>query len=87
MSPTAAEILAVLKKRDGIETQVRLKTGRVYRVFNIAWGQDDSDPELHVTTNISPDIEGASVDLFFTNEVSALLDPTSNETLFSRPSA
>jgi len=53
-------------------------------VFNVAWGQDFEDPEYHITSNISPDIDGASMDFFFTNHVVALVDPATGTILYDR---
>jgi hypothetical protein len=43
-------------------------------VRNIAWGYDIGDEFAHVTTNVSPAVEGASIDFFFTSEVRAVID-------------
>jgi hypothetical protein len=72
--PVDLAILDVLQGRDGRLTIVRLEDGRRLRTFNIAWGYDRGDRFSHVTTNISPDVEGEAIDFFFTNEVTALLD-------------
>jgi len=53
---------------------VVLAVGRRLDVRNVAWGYDMGDEYAHVTTNISPDVEEASIDVFFTNEVRAVLD-------------
>lgn len=60
---------------------VTLLDGRTYTVHNIAWGYDSGDAHAHVTTNISPDVDGASIDLFFTNEISRIVDPLTGEVL------
>jgi hypothetical protein len=73
--PVDAAILAALQDRDGELTYVVLDDGRRVRVFNIAWGYDIGDRFSHVTTNVSPFVEGEAIDFFFTNEVAALLDP------------
>ena len=43
-------------------------------MFNIAWGSDMGDEYTHVTTNVSPSIQGERIDFFFTNEVDAVKD-------------
>ena len=63
------EVLAALQDRDGRLTEVELIDGRRLRVWNIAWGYDQGDSHAHVTTNISPAIDGEAVDFFFTREV------------------
>jgi hypothetical protein len=69
-------ILAVLQGRDGLLTEVVLRSGAMHRCFNIAWGYDTGDEFSHVTTNISPDVPGEEIDFFFTSEVLALRDAT-----------
>jgi hypothetical protein len=59
--------------------------GQRYLVFNIAWGYDEGDEWAHVTTNISPRIEGEHVDFFFTSLVVAALDPSTDDLLYSLP--
>ncbi|MFF9351545.1 hypothetical protein [Streptomyces sp. NPDC014734] len=50
-------------------------------VFNIAWGYDLGDEYAHITTNISPDVDGESVDFFFTGSLAAIVDPASGSVL------
>jgi len=83
-SPEAERVLAILRKRDGVETIVRLSNGLTYKVLNIAWGQDTDDPEFHVTTNISPSVPGATTGFFTTDAVVEILDPGSGQVLFGR---
>lgn len=58
--------------------------GRVLTVFNIAWGLDDGEDYEHLTTNISPGVEDASVDFFLTSEVRSVRAGESSELLWSR---
>jgi hypothetical protein len=51
-------------------------------VFNIAWGEDFGDDYEHVTTNISPSVEGTTVDLFFTDEVAEIVEAESGAVLW-----
>jgi len=83
-SPTAERVLEVLRGRDGLATDVRLEDGGTCTVFNVAWGQDFEDPEYHITSNVSPRIDGASTDFFFTNAVVALIDPATGSSLYER---
>jgi hypothetical protein len=66
-------IIDTFQSRDGLETKVELKDGRLISVWNIAWGYDIGDDFAHITTNISPKIDNAAVDFFFTNEISKIL--------------
>jgi hypothetical protein len=61
---------------------VRLSESRTLRVFNIAWGQDIGDDFEHITSNISPRVEGAATDFFFTDEIVSIVDPAKGETLW-----
>ncbi len=68
---------------------MELSGSRVLDVFNIAWGGDIGDEYEHITSNISPNVEGASVDLFFTDEIARIVDPVSGAVLWEadgRPS-
>jgi len=67
------DIIDTFQSRDGLETKVQLKNGRLISVWNIAWGYDIGDEFAHITTNISPNIDNATVDFFFTNEISKIL--------------
>ncbi len=51
-------------------------------VFDIAWGEDLEDDFEHITTNVSPGVDGAVIDLFFTDEVVSVVDPNGGETLW-----
>ena len=66
-------IIDIFISRDGIETKVELKNGRLVSIWNIAWGYDIGDAFAHITTNISPNIDNAQIDFFFTNEISRTL--------------
>jgi hypothetical protein len=66
-------IIDIFKSRDGLETKVELKNGRLISVWNIAWGYDIGDEFAHITTNISPNVDNATIDFFFTNEISRIL--------------
>jgi len=82
---TSETILRVLRKRDGIATSVLLTDGEILRVVNIAWGYDTGAVHAHVTTNISPQIEGETVGFFRTDEVRALLDPVIQTVQYAPP--
>lgn len=75
-------IIALLEKRDGLATFIRLKNGNSLKILNIAYGYDMGDEFAHVTTNISPSIEGESIDFFFTSKIVEIIDPENKEVLF-----
>jgi hypothetical protein len=83
-TPEDEPILAVLHRRDGLATTVQLTDSKVVVVFNIAWGYDTGDAYSHVTTNISPTVEGAAIDYFYTSEIARLVDPSTDEVLYER---
>ena len=75
-------VTQVLRARDGVKTRVELSADRTLDVLNVAEGQDVGDDYEHITTNISPDIAGCTVDLFFTDEVARIVDPWSGDVLW-----
>ncbi len=80
--PIDAKIIQTLRERGGKWTTIELKSGESCRAFNIAWGYDFGDEWAHVTTNISPDQEGTSIDYFYTSDVLRLVDEESGSILF-----
>ena len=76
--PRDLEVLRILTQRDGVLTEVVLKSGEVFRCFNIAWGYDMGDEFSHITTNVSPFVDGEQGDFFFSNDVAELRDPMGN---------
>ncbi|MFI9240591.1 hypothetical protein [Streptomyces sp. NPDC053079] len=79
--PKDDAILQLLQDRDGVATEVVLRDGMKLTVFNIAWGYDLGDEYAHVTTNISPDVDGGAIDFFFTTTVAAVVDPATGTVL------
>ncbi|MBM6399791.1 hypothetical protein [Phycicoccus sonneratiae] len=79
--PADAHILELLVNRDGLPTLVTLENGATITVYNIAWGYDIGDEYAHVTTNVSPEVDGTAIHLFLTSEVRSISDPDSGETL------
>jgi hypothetical protein len=75
-------VIELLRARDGVATDARLRDGRVCIVFNIAWGYDIGDDFAHVSTNVSPRSEGNDFDFFFTSETDAITDPPSGDVLY-----
>jgi hypothetical protein len=65
-------LIETLTARDGLPTLLTLKDGRQRTRHNIAWGYDIGDGFAHVTTNISPEVDGATVDFFYTSEVESI---------------
>lgn len=72
--PRDTALLDLLRAREGQRTTVVLADGKRLTVLNIAWGYDMGDEFAHVTTNISPEIEGTSAGFFFTHDVRELCD-------------
>ncbi|MDT4892338.1 MAG: hypothetical protein QOE97_1373 [Pseudonocardiales bacterium] len=60
-----------------------LRDGTTLVVHNIAWGYDDGDDSAHVTTNISPRLDGTTIDFFCTSDVVSLADPQTGAALHS----
>ena len=70
-------IVPVLRSRNGLPTEVLLSDNRALTVLNVAWGEDMGDDFEHLTSNVSPSVNGTSIDLFFTDEVVKIADPES----------
>ena len=83
-SERAAKIVQLLSERDGVHTVVRMIDGRSFHVLNIAWGRDEGEDYEHVTTNISPPVEGQDIDFFLTGDVEKVIAPESEYPLWSR---
>ena len=75
------ELIDLLVHRDGRATEVVCRDGSILTFVNIAWGYDEGESHAHVTTNISPDVIEASMDLFFTHEVTTVRDPLTGAVL------
>nr|BAJ07054.1 putative integron gene cassette protein [uncultured bacterium] len=67
-------IIEILKTRDALETHVQLKSGKVAKLWNIAWGYDMGDDFAHITTNISPGQPEQDMDFFYTHEIVKIND-------------
>lgn len=81
--PEDKDLLALLKSRDGSPTLISMLDGKRYTVYNIAWGYDVGDAYAHITTNISPEVPGASIDFFFTDQVLDVREPSSETILYT----
>jgi hypothetical protein len=79
--PADAELIDLLVQRDGLVTRVVCRDGDSRTVMNIAWGYDDGDEYAHITTNVSPDVPGASIDFFVTRDVRSVHDPLTGAVL------
>ncbi len=81
---TAADqhLIDLLCKREGLPTKITLNDHRVIEVWNIAWEYDSGDDFAHVSTNVSPRIEGTTFDFFFTAQILKISDAISGEVLF-----
>ncbi len=71
------------RDRDGIPSEVVLRDGSRLLIFNISWGFDPAAVSAQVTTNISPSIGGAPVDVFTTDAVVAINDPETGAPLLA----
>ncbi|MBV8386719.1 MAG: hypothetical protein JO367_05130 [Actinobacteria bacterium] len=78
-------LIKLFRDRDGVDSEVTLANGIRIIVRNIAWGYDDADEWAHVTTNISPEVAGYSVDTFSTKDVVLVSDRASGTALYTRP--
>jgi hypothetical protein len=79
------KLIDLFKDRDGKPTTVKLFNKAVITVWNIAWGYDMDDEYANITSNISPSIEGATIDFFSTSDVLEISDSESEKILFSKP--
>ena len=61
---------------------VHLKNGESRIVWNIAWGYDIGDDYAHITTNISPTVEGASIDVFYSYEIVRIINTDNDDTIY-----
>jgi len=82
--PRDADLIALFVSRDGSRLVVKVDGGSSYEVFNIAWGYDMGDDHAHVTSNISPDVDGFPIDVFSTESVIEILDGETGARLYAR---
>lgn len=59
-----------------------LSDNRALTVLNVAWGEDMGDDFEHLTSNVSPWVDGTSIDLFFTDEIVKIVDPESGAVMW-----
>lgn len=71
------KLIELLRSRDALRTRLELRDGTALDVWNIAWGYDHGDDFAHITSNISPEQDGSSIDFFFTHQVKKVIDPES----------
>ena len=83
--PKDSDLMSLLVSRDGARLIVHIDGGASYEVFNVAWGYDMGDDHAHVTSNVSPAIDGLSIDFFLTANVSEVVDGETGERLYVRP--
>ena len=76
------ELIRLLRERDGLRTVVDTRRNVSLLVVNIGWGYDLSEPYAHVSTNVSPTVEGEDYDLFHTFEVTRVRDEASGSELY-----
>ena len=75
-------VIPLLRQREGQETIVFLSNARTLRIFNAVWGQDLGEDFEHITSNISPNVDGATIDFFFTDEIASIVDPVTGKQLW-----
>ncbi|MFI5781576.1 hypothetical protein [Nocardia sp. NPDC051570] len=85
VGPADRTILRLLRDRDrdGVPSEVVLHDGSRLLIFNISWGYDPHAASAQVTTNISPAMGGAPVDVFTTAAVVAINDPETGAPLLA----
>lgn len=81
------DLIQLLRERDGSRTIVDLRRNISLVVVNIAWGYDLGEPYAHVSTNISPIVEGEDFDFFHTYEVTRIRDEFSRSEIFDGSNA
>ena len=52
-------------------------------MYDIAWGYDIGDQYAHVTSNVSPGVEGRQIDFFFTSDIERIIDPRTGTVIFN----
>jgi len=75
-------MIAAFQDRDGLPTLVTFRDGSSMIVSNIAWGYDEGAKWAHVTSNISPAIDNASVGFFYASEILRLNDAETGGVVF-----
>ena len=85
--PAYDVVLDLLKRREGVATDIMLDDGRTVRSQNIAWSFDLGNPVAHLTINVSPlnPESNLPIDSFFADEVVRIVDPENGAELFERP--
>jgi hypothetical protein len=81
-APADSALIDLLRMRDGTVTAVHLATGDAFTVWNVAWGYDIGDAWAHVTSSVSPLVDGFAIDLFDTADVVRISDPADGLTLW-----
>jgi hypothetical protein len=82
--PLDQDLVGLLHSRDGTETVIQVEDGRRYRLMNIAWGYDVGHHFAHITTNVSPSLEGFGVDFFYTDDMVSVEDPVTGQVVWRR---
>lgn len=75
-------IIDIFNMYDQKELLVYMDNSTIYSVWNIACGYDMEDEYAHIITNISPDIENAEIDFFYTNKITKIIDAINGNVLF-----
>lgn len=75
-------IIELLKASDGKPVVIELQDNNKLVVWNIAWGYDMEDEYAHITTNVSPEINGTQIDFFYSYEIERISDQKSKAVIF-----
>jgi hypothetical protein len=75
-------LIEIFKNHNGHELKVQLRNGEIKSVWNIAWGYDIGDEYAHITSNISPEVIGSTIDFFYSHEITRIIEVESNRTIF-----
>lgn len=75
-------LIETIRSQDGHELIIQLINGEIKTVWNIAWGYDNGDDFAHITTNISPAIKGASIDIFYSYDIARIIKVENNSTIY-----
>jgi hypothetical protein len=77
-------IIQCFRSFDNEKIVVKLKDGKSFMVWNVAYNYDMGDKFAQITTNINPLIEDASIDSFCTDEIIEMINAENEEVIFKR---
>ena len=77
-------IVKILENRCGQSTMVYLEDGQILNVNDIVYGYDLGEDFAHITTNISPPVDGIEIDFFYVNQVIKIEDSEVGKIIYAR---